>query len=79
MMPGKGPPCVRTGKTVFLRKDLTPAAEAAESELRCPFQEIDRLTGVLERLLNRPVFLGARADMCCYSTEAVVQNLGGCP
>jgi len=57
--------------------ELWPSA-IAPLRLRCAFQEVDRLANVLQRLLNWLLLLGGRADVCCYSTEAVVKNLGGC-
>jgi hypothetical protein len=46
--------------------------------LRCTFQKIDRLSDMIQRLLNWPLILGACTNVCCYCTQAVIQNLGRC-
>lgn len=60
---------------------IAPRARAyqltiATSRLGCTFQEIYCLSDMLQRLFNRAAASLSLPGMCCYSTEAVVQNLG---
>ena len=42
------------------------------------FQEIDCLSDMLKRQFDRAGAAFTLPGMCCYRTEAVIQNTGGC-
>lgn len=57
-------------------RDFTYQSRITTLGLGCAFQEIDCLSDMFEGQFNRAAASLGKTGMCCYSTEAVIQNLG---